>query len=167
MKIKKVLFNFIYAILIFIIIILLYAFAQVNMQNKDYANIFGFSIFQVATGSMEPTIKVDDFVIVKLNSKINKDDIITYKKDGEYITHRLIYIDGDNVIAQGDYNSSADEPVPIDDVIGKVIYIVKDVAIWKKVFTEKSVVISLAVTASLFIIMILYQDRNCIQGKEE
>ena len=34
-------------------------------SNKDYPEMFGYSVFSVATGSMEPTIKQYDIILVK------------------------------------------------------------------------------------------------------
>ena len=44
-------------------------------QEKEYCNIFGYSIFQIETGSMSKTLEVEDIRIIKLgNDKINKND---------------------------------------------------------------------------------------------
>lgn len=38
---------------------------QIKVRNEKYANIFGYSFFEVATGSMEPTIKARRFCYCK------------------------------------------------------------------------------------------------------
>lgn len=57
----------------------------------------GYYIFNVASDSMTPTLKVDDVILVKECEKedIHKDDIITYHgKEGDFagkdITHRVV-----------------------------------------------------------------------------
>lgn len=58
-KLSKVLGYVLNILILFIIIIMafaIYYFVQVKVLNKAYANIFGYTFFEVATGSMSPTI---------------------------------------------------------------------------------------------------------------
>ena len=76
---------------------------------------------------MHGTIEVNDFIVVKVDSKYKVDDIITYKNnDGLIITHRVVSVDGDNVITKGDVNNDNDDPISKNNVIGKVIDIIKE-----------------------------------------
>ena len=50
---------------IFIIIGIYYLF-QIKILNKGYANLFGYTFFQVATGSMSDTIEIGDVIIVSI-----------------------------------------------------------------------------------------------------
>ena len=52
-----------------------------------------------------------------------KRDIITYKSDNAFITHRIIKMDGDSIIAKGDNNNTQDKPITKDAVLGKVVFI--------------------------------------------
>ena len=62
-----------------------------DILKKDYVNVFGYTYFVVATGSMSGTIEVDDIIFVKITKSVKINDIITFKnKDGDIITHRLI-----------------------------------------------------------------------------
>ena len=58
-----------------IIIIGAYYMYQIKIQKKDYANLFGYSLFEVATGSMSPTIEVGDVVITKITKEVNENDM--------------------------------------------------------------------------------------------
>ena len=118
---------------------------------------------QVKTGSMEKAIYVDDIVIEKILKKsdeIVENDIITYKKDGLLITHRVKKIKNDEIITKGDANNSEDEPISKDNVIGKTIIVIHDIAIWKKVFTTKNVYIPMIITVILFMITFLIKDKE-------
>lgn len=157
---NKIITSIIIAILIIIILILSIAFIQVNILNKDYANILGYSYFQVATGSMEPTIKIDDIILIRLNSDIQENDIITYKSKNEFITHRLIQKNDDSLITKGDNNNSEDDPIKKEDVIGKVVFTVKNVAVWKMVFADKKVFILLIITVMIFIVSVVYNEEK-------
>lgn len=152
--------NIIIFILMIIVIILLYTFVETNILKKDYVNIFGYTVFQVETGSMAPTIKIDDIVIIKLGADINQDDVITYKKDRNFVTHRVVKIDEQEITAKGDNNNVEDEVIKKSQVIGKVVYTVKNVGVWKKVFTNIKVIISITLTIILFILVIAYKEKD-------
>ena len=53
--------------------------------------------FVVASGSMSGTIEVNDVIIVKLNDAYQEDDIVTFKNNGSFITHRVERIEKDKV----------------------------------------------------------------------
>lgn len=158
--IKKIIINLIIFILGIIAIIAIWMSIQLNIQNKEYVNIFGYSIFSTATGSMSPTIEKGDIVFVKIGEQTKEKDIITYKKDNAFITHRIIKIDGESIIAKGDNNNTQDEAIKKDAVIGKVVFIINNVEIWKKVFSDNSVLVPVILTIILFVILVSYKEKN-------
>ena len=113
--------------------------AQVKILNKDYANIFGYTFFEVATGSMTNTINIGDIVVVKVNETFKENDIIVYKEENSFITHRVIKIDGQDLITRGDANNSEDKPIKSDQILGKVIYVVPKIGIWRKVLASPEI----------------------------
>ncbi len=98
---------------------------------KD-ANLFGFRLFYVVTGSMEPTLPVGSLLVVGQTDHFEVGDVITFYSREESIagypnTHRIIGIQGTGAersfLTKGDFNAVADtEPVPLSDVIGKVYF---------------------------------------------
>ncbi len=124
-------------ILIFFVMIILafgiYYIVQIKVQNKEYANMFGYTFFEVATGSMSPTIEIGDVIIVKLTKDVEKQDIIVYKDGKDFITHRLISIKENELITKGDANNSEDKSITKEQVLGQVIYTVPKVGIWRKI----------------------------------
>ena len=145
-------------VLIIVFMVLLYLYAQLKFFNKPYANFCGYTVFQVITGSMEPVIKTDDVVIIKLTKNVKEDDIITYKSGENFITHRIIKKDGDKIITKGDANPVEDSPINRGAVVGKVIYIFSNVAIWVAVLKNPKVVIALIV--SLIVIKLLFFNKH-------
>ncbi len=94
------------------LIIAIYGKVSILISSNPYPNYFGYTIFQVASGSMEPTLYKDDVILVKIGSNdYKKDDIISYLKDGSIITHRILYIDGDLLTVKGDNNNTIDTPI--------------------------------------------------------
>ena len=106
---------------------------------------------------MEPTIKVKDIVVEKITKDVSIDNIITYKYHDDYVTHRVIKRGGNFVVTKGDNNNDIDEPVLIDNVVGKVVFIIPNVAIWIKVITTPQVVATVALALIIFRIL-FYKD---------
>ena len=131
--------NILITVVVVITIIGLYYMAQVKILNKDYANIFGYTFFEVATGSMTNTINIGDIVVVKVNETFKENDIIVYKEENSFITHRVIKIDGQDLITRGDANNSEDKPIKSDQILGKVIYVVPKIGIWRKVLASPEI----------------------------
>ena len=158
--IKKVIVNLIILVLSIIAIIVIWGLVQLNVQNKEYIDIFGYSVFSTETGSMSPTMEKGDIVIIKIGDEIKENDIITYKKDNILITHRISKINENTIIAKGDYNNTDDVPIQKEQVIGKVVFIVNNVEIWKKVFTDAHVIIPVIITVILFVALISYKEKK-------
>lgn len=122
--------------------------------------MFGYTMFSTATASMSPTIEIGDIVLVKIGQDAKEKDIITYKKDNAFITHRIIEIDGESIIAKGDNNNTQDESITKDAIVGKVVYIINNVEVWKNVFSDPSVIIPVLLTVILFVILISYKEKT-------
>jgi len=163
---KKKKIDFVMIILVIVLLILLFFLAELKLFGKRYINFFGYTVFQVVTGSMDPVIKIDDIVIVKLTSDVKEDDIITYKSDDNFITHRIIKKNDDEIITKGDANNTEDSPILQDDVVGKVVYIISNVAIWIKVFKEPKVVVSLIISI-IIIRLLFFKDIKNKNSEEE
>ena len=124
-NIKDVLRVGAYFFLFLLVSLCVYTFFTVDIMKKDYANVFGYTYFTVSTGSMSGTIEVNDVIFVKITDKAIVGDVITFKnKKGEIITHRVVQKLANTYITQGDVNNVADDPVPKEDVIGKVKYVI-------------------------------------------
>ena len=158
--IKNIIINLIIFVLGIIAILAIWTSIQLNVQNKEYVDIFGYSIFSTETASMSPTIEIGDIVFVKIGEQVQENDIITYKSGNAFITHRIIEIDGDSIIAKGDNNNTQDEAIQRNDVIGKVTYIMNNVEVWKNVFSDWSVIAPVAITVILFIILVSLQEKK-------
>ena len=154
-KITSIILNILIVIVVIAIIIALYNIFQTTIQGRKYANFFGYTIFQVSTGSMSPEFEVDDILIVNILSEEAKEylevnDIIVFEQDDSIITHRIVEITEDEIVTRGDANNTEDRPIEHEDVIGKVINVIPRVGIWKKVITTPQVYISLIITAILW-----------------
>ena len=166
----SMLLNSMIIIAVIVLIVLTYSFLQIKIEGKKYVNIFGYSAFQVASGSMLNTIHVGDIIIAKIDNEFDHfaiDDIIVFNQEDNIITHRIIDIKGNQIITKGDANNTADQPITIDAVIGKVIKIIPNIAIWKKVFTSPEVVILIILTVNLWGIGISLTSRDKEKNEKE
>lgn len=149
-KLFNVILNLLIIIVIFCLGIAAYTFIQVRVLNKDYANYFGYTYFHTISGSMEDSINIDDYVIVKITKNVRLDDIISFKADNMIVTHRIIEIDDEKIVTKGDANNSADNPIDKNQVIGKVVYIGRNYGKVLKIISEPIVFVSFFVTIVLF-----------------
>lgn len=150
-KIVKKIVNVFTYILLAILILIIYGKAVMTFTNNKYPNFFGYTVLQVESGSMEPTISTSDVILVKLdNNNVQKDDIISYISEGSIITHRVMFIDGDKYTCKGDANNTIDTTITKSMIIGEVIKIYPKLGIWKKVFSEPQIILVLFITLVLF-----------------
>ena len=88
--------------------------------------LFGMSVYNVISGSMEPTISVGSIVYAKPTEfdKLANGDIIAYEAGASVVTHRIDEIDREDklITTKGDANRATDVmPVAYINVIGKVV----------------------------------------------
>ena len=139
--VKKLIFG------LFLLVSLTYLFIVISPKIFKGFYPFGIKCAVVMTGSMEPTIKIDDFVIIKRPKEIKVNDIVAYKeKDSKSeILHRVVKIKDDEVITKGDANNTEDNPINRDQItgiyIGRIKYIGKIIS-----FVSKPIVFSIIIT---------------------
>ena len=110
-KIIRIIIN-----ILFIIIILVLSLYLILKYTNNIA------IYKVMTGSMETNIHVGDYLLVKKSNEYKKGDIVTFKRDGYYITHRIIKVKDNTVITKGDANNTSDGEINKSDIVGKYIF---------------------------------------------
>lgn len=146
-KLVNIILNFTFIIVILSIMLIIYSYIQLNILKQEYNTFFGFSIFNISSGSMKETIQIDDIIIIKEENRLNKGDIITFFQDNQIITHRIIEIlDDGNFITKGDANNSKDSKVYKQNVIGKVVKIIPRGGVWIKVFSDSKVITCICIT---------------------
>lgn len=160
--------NYVLDILIFVfgivLLISLYISIQTKVFKNDYANFFGYSIFEVQTGSMSGTIEAGDWIIVDLSKKPKLNDIVTYESNGNFITHRVIEIYGSTYVTMGDANSAKDDPIDGEEIVGTVSKILPRLGIIRK--TLFNPVVLIAVIIVLFVLNWTFKNKNNVKTKE-
>lgn len=109
-------------------------FISIQIVVRGYADIAGYSVFRVVTGSMEPTLSVNALVVSHKSDieKIKVKDIVVFRSptgagSDRIVTHRVVSVVWENGTAaletRGDANPVADSRmVRQKDLIGKVIW---------------------------------------------
>lgn len=120
-KISKIIYGFVIAILVVIVVAVLVSYT--NISN-------GFKLYTVQSGSMEPVIHVGSVIVSKPQKEYLKGDIITFYLAGsnskDTATHRIYDIKTNNeksvYITKGDTNNSPDaDAIEQSSIIGKLV----------------------------------------------
>ena len=89
-------------------------------------SFMGYSVLNIATGSMSGTIEEGDVIIIKKTDDYKIGDIVTYLPetyDRKTIstTHRIIRINDDGtIVCKGDANNSEDAEIKREQIVGEV-----------------------------------------------
>jgi len=119
-----------------------------NVQSGYFCAIIG-------SGSMEPTISVHDFLIIKGSGAYREGDIVTYvSPKGSLVTHRIIEVSDGAYIAQGDANNVPDEEIPGQRVLGKVVFLIPGVG---GVIEAVTAPIGIVLSVCIFLLVLLIQ----------
>ena len=127
-------------IILLLTIIIIYTYLVLSKMNKVV-------IYNIKTGSMEDNIHVGDHILIVKQNDYKIGDVVTYKKDNGYITHRIIKIDQDKITTKGDANNVEDESVDKKRIVGKVVYSGKILNI---IFKYKYMIACLLLSVYLF-----------------
>ena len=114
-------------LLIAIAVIAIYTIVRVVVYHKY--DLFGYRSYIIMSGSMEPTIKVGDAIIVKDAETYQKGDVIAFQEGRGVVAHRIIEVyteEGKSQYkTQGDFNNTPDsELIQPSHIQGKVIAVI-------------------------------------------
>lgn len=167
-QVIKWMINGLTVLLLVILVMVVYGKCILTFTDNKYPSYFGYTIFEVASGSMEPTLYTNDVILIKLTKdNLKKDDIIAFNNENAIITHRIVFIDGDTLTVKGDHNNTIDMPIQRGQIIGKVVKIFPKFGIWKKVIAEPKILIAIFVTLLLFDFALSYDGTSKKDRTEE
>lgn len=99
----------------------LYLLNEKTLRGNALPMPFGFGTAIVLSGSMEPTLRVEDLIIVTQQDNYQVGDVVVYQSENSLVVHRIIAMEGSAVTTQGDANNAPDSPVELALVKGKVV----------------------------------------------
>ena len=101
-------------IILILVIVIMCLYIALRCLNKVLT-------YNIKTGSMEANIHAGDYVLILKKKEYNIGDVVTFEKEGNFITHRIVRIDGNVVTTKGDANNVEDDTIDAKSIIGKVI----------------------------------------------
>lgn len=165
-RIRKLVYIFL--VIILYNIVLLY---MSYIDKFDTPSFYIYKAYVITTNSMEPELKKDDVVVIKKAKADNlkQGDIVTFKQNGETITHRIVQIDdiedGKLYITKGDNNNVQDEKgLRFDQIEGKLV--IKIPQLGKMVASFKNgiiIVLVLLISAIIYLNRITAKERSNIR----
>ena len=128
-RVTKKIFKYIMLTVLIILFII-----NLILSFEENTHILGIYMFNIVSESMEPTLEINDVVVVKTceATQLQKGDIITFQQDGRIISHRILDITKDKKIikfrTKGDNNEIPDSDlIPEGQVYGKVLFSIKKI----------------------------------------
>ena len=165
---RSVIIKVLYIIIIPIIIFDLVLILQTIIDKDKTPEIFGIKMFNIISDSMKPEINVDDLIIVKRvdEKELKVEDVVTYKKGEDIITHRISDIK--NIyntriyLTKGDNNDVTDEnSIIYDQIEGRYLFKIPKIGKLVNILKNK-----ITFTIFLTILIILFiLDRKKINTK--
>lgn len=167
-------------LLIPILIINMTLIIKGNVNRNQPPDFLGVAPLAVTTGSMEGNLndsfKKGALIFVRLLKENEKNslevgDVVTFKIDESYVTHRIIEVitDENNLVTsyvtQGDANDSNDGEIPVGSIVGKCFYHIEgigDFAIFMQ--TPGGILIFIGLPILLFVLYDVY--RNNVNSKK-
>lgn len=147
-------------VLLFLVIIMVSVVLQLFTGSKP-VSVFGYSVSDVLTGSMRPTIEEGSLIVVKAKDDYSIGDIISYiNEEGQPITHRIVNMEGDEIITRGDANNASDEPFSKSNIIGEVVAIVPSLGSFLTSVQKSVIPVILIVVAVVFLLLDLCRDNK-------
>ncbi len=129
------------------------------------ARIIGLNVYNVISGSMEPTYSVGDLIYVKgvdyekVSEEIKVGDPITFVLNSDKVvaTHRVVKIDVKNqmLYTKGDTNGVVDPPVLFKNVIGKPIFSIPFLG-YVSAFMQTPIGMVVTITVGLLLILLVF-----------
>lgn len=142
----------------FILCLILIFFILLNIFSMNNKSLFGFRIYRVISGSMQPALQIGDVIIVKKSNNYSERDIITYSNGLTTITHRIIAINNDEVITKGDANEVDDKPINKEQIVGKFFFRISNFSLFS-IILSKNVIYLIMIFLLVLIFLLVIGDR--------
>ena len=155
-KIVQIIVNVFLVFSLVVIVFCIAGFLQLKVLKKPYVDIFGYTLFSVATGSMQPTLNINDIIIVKITDDVKVGDIITYREENDFITHRVISNNKETFVTKGDYNNTEDNPIDTSKIVGKLVCKIPSLGLIGDILLTPKVFVSVFITLFLFSLCFSY-----------
>lgn len=86
-----------------------------------FAVVPGMESYVVASQSMAPAITAGSLVYVADTGTYEVGDVVTFRRGGHTVTHRVVEVKPDGYVTKGDANDGPDAPITRDQIVGEVV----------------------------------------------
>lgn len=178
-RIARLIKNIICWILIAVLTVTLIVFLTTRIQGNT-PTVFGYTIFRITTGSMQPELMIGDIILDKIvedESEISVGDVVTFEGGSQFdnllVTHKVIkapYTDeqGDVMLqTHGVANEIDDTPINFSQVRAKMVCKVPYIDTLYNLFLSPS---GLLIMILLIILVFIDEIANIIKvvsGRDE
>ena len=157
--------NIIGQVMLYFVVIFMILLNIFSINNKSF---FGFRVYRVISGSMQPTLQIGDIIIIRKENEYHINDIITYDTGLTTVTHRIKSIDNNGVVTKGDANDVNDDVFNVDKIVGKYFFRISMISLFSNIMIGNSVFIVLIVLfSSILILTIFYRFIRNIELKKD
>jgi len=163
---KNKILQYVFRIIIFCVIsivlgLTIYTINARGVTGQKLVMPFNKTIAYVLTGSMEPTIGVNDLIVVEKTNDYEVNDIVVYQSNGNLVVHRIHSIDGETVITVGDANGeSYDAPIHINMIQGEVIDVIPFLGLVLKILKHPITILLILSIAIVLLVKSYKQEEN-------
>lgn len=164
----KLILRLISSILVCVVVFLAFSVSIIQL--------FGFEVYGVLTGSMEPEYPIGSLIYVKKidTSKLQVGDTISFNLSENVIaTHRIVELVPDesnpSIIryrTKGDANSVADSSlVDVEDIIGKVVFCLPQMGYFLNYIQSPTGIVT-TILVSLLLVLLVFVSEMLTSGKD-
>lgn len=121
-RVKPVIRIILLVIIAALVGISVYSINAAKLNGNELPMPFGFGLTVVLSGSMEPELSVYDLLVVVPSENYEVNDVVVYQAQRSSVVHRIISIEGEEVITRGDANTDDDAPINVKNIKGAVVF---------------------------------------------
>ena len=145
------------------------------MNKMQNFSIFGYKAYIITTNSMEPSIKHGDAILTKKPKikDLKEGDIITFDRNNESITHRILRIDIEDddtyrYVTKGDNNNVEDkQKVDFDDIEGKKIIVFPKLGYVIEAAENQLVILIITLVVLIFLLARIQSEERKYNRREK
>ncbi len=138
-----------------------------SLGGNEMPMPFGIGLSVVLSGSMEPTLLVNDLVVIREAEAYVPGDVVVYQSGRVLVIHRLLETDGTTALTKGDANDTADEPIPTYLIKGKMVGRVPGVGAAVEVLKSTPGTVAVIALAAFLMIRSRRRDREDARAEQD
>lgn len=126
---------------------------------------FGVGSAVVMSGSMEPTLSVNDLVYIKEADEYFVGDVVVYQSGKDLIIHEIIDINKEIITTKGQANNTPDEPIDVRYVKGRMVLAIPHIGIVVK-FVKSLPGTIILLTVAVILIELSWNKEKSVKDDE-